>query len=45
MKNDLMKLVRWFCRKLTYNDLASVVPMLQELLSGSRKDLDLNQPS
>ncbi len=41
MKNDLMKLVRWFCRKLTYNDLASVVPILQELLGGSRKDLDL----
>ena len=41
MKNDLMKLVRWFCRKLTYNDLASVVPMLQELLGGTRRDIDL----
>lgn len=41
LKNDLMKLVRWFCLKLTYNDLASVVPVLQDLLSGSRKDLDL----
>lgn len=41
MKNDLLKLVRWFCLKLTYNDLASVVPMLQEVLTGSRKDLDL----
>jgi putative transposase len=41
LKNDLMKLVRWFCLKLTYNDLASVVPMLQERLTGSRKDLDL----
>ena len=37
VKNDLSKLVRWFCRHLTYNDLASVVPVLQEVLSGSRK--------
>ena len=41
MKNDLLKLVRWFCRKLTYNDLASVVPVLQEVLSGSRRDMEL----
>ena len=41
MKNDLLKLVRWFCRKLTYNDLASVVPVLQEVLTGSRKDMEL----
>ena len=41
MKNDLLRLVRWFCRKLTYNDLASVVPVLQEVLSGSRRDIDL----
>ncbi len=41
MKNDLLKLVRWFCSKLTYNDLASVVPVLQEVLSGSRKNIDL----
>ena len=41
MKNDLLKLVRWFCRKLTYNDLASVVPVLQEVLSGSRQDMEL----
>ena len=41
MKNDLLKLIRWFCSKLTYNDLASVVPVLQEVLGGSRKDVDL----
>ena len=41
MKNDLLNLVRWFCQKLTYNDLASVVPVLQEILSGSRKDMKL----
>jgi transposase-like protein len=37
VKNDLLKLVRWFCRRLTFNDLASVVPVLQEVLTGSRK--------
>jgi putative transposase len=36
VKNNLMTLVRWFCRHLTFNDLASVVPILQEVLSGSR---------
>lgn len=36
MKNDLLKLIRWFCRHLTFNDLASVVPVLQEVLTGSR---------
>jgi len=41
VKNDLLKLIQWFCRKLTYNDLASVVPVLQEVLGGSRKDVDL----
>lgn len=41
MKTDLLKLVRWFCLRLTYNDLASVVPVLQEVLSGSRKDVEL----
>ena len=41
LKNDLLKLIQWFCRKLTYNDLASVVPVLQEVLSGSRRDVEL----
>ena len=44
MKNDLLKLVRWFCSKLTYNDLASAVPVLQEVLAGSRKDMPLRPP-
>jgi transposase-like protein len=44
VKTDLLKLVRWFCRHLTFNDLASVVPILQEVLSGSRSDLDLKPP-
>lgn len=41
MKTDLLKLVRWFCRHLTFNDLASVVPVLQEVLTGSRLDMQL----
>lgn len=41
MKNDLLKLIRWLCRRLTYNDLASVVPVLQEVLSGSLHDMPL----
>lgn len=41
MKNNLLSLVRWFCQRLTYNDLASVVPILQEILSGSRKNIPL----
>lgn len=41
MKNDLLKLIQWFCSKLTYNDLASVVPVLQEVLGGARKNIEL----
>jgi len=41
LKNDLLKLVRWFCLRLTYNDLVSVVPILQEVLTGSRKNINL----
>ena len=41
MKNNLLNLVRWFCSKLTYNDLASVVPILQDILSGARKNIKL----
>ena len=41
MKNDLLKLIKWFCRQLNFNDLASVVPVLQEVLSGSRSDIEL----
>jgi putative transposase len=41
VKNDLLRLVRWFCRHLTYNDLASVVPVLQDVLTGSRRDMEL----
>ncbi|RKX46498.1 MAG: hypothetical protein DRP64_03105 [Verrucomicrobia bacterium] len=41
MKNDLLKLIRWLSSKLTCNDLVSVVPVLQEILGGSRKNIAL----
>ena len=41
MKSNLMKLVRWVCLRLTFNELASVVVIFQELLSGARDDIDL----
>lgn len=41
MKKNILRLVKWFCRKLTYNELASIVPVLLEILSGSRKDIKL----
>lgn len=41
MKTKLMTLVRWFCLRLTYNDLASVVVILHDIMSGRRKDIRL----
>ena len=41
MKTKLMSLVKWFCLRLTYNDLASAVIIFQEVLAGSRKDIAL----
>ena len=41
MKTKLMSLVKWFCLRLTYNDLASVVVIFHEILAGNRKDIAL----
>ena len=41
MKSKLLRLIKWFCRRLTYNDLASVVVVLHEVLSDARKDIEL----
>jgi len=41
MKKNLDRLLKWFCGKITYNELASVVPILLEILSGVRKDIEL----
>lgn len=43
MKENHIRLVKWFCRQLTFNVLASVVPVLLEILSGTRKDIPLKQ--
>jgi transposase-like protein len=41
MKNSLIKIVKWFCRKLTFNELASAIVIFHEVLNGSRKDIHL----
>lgn len=41
MHHSLMRLIKWFCRKLTFNELASAVIIFHEILSGSRKDIPL----
>lgn len=41
MKNNIIKLVKWFCRQLTLNELSSLVPILLEVLSGQRSDIEL----
>lgn len=41
MKTKLMSLVKWFCLRLTYNELASVIVVLHEVLAGSRNDISL----
>jgi hypothetical protein len=38
---NLFRLVKWFCRKLTFDELASVVLILHEVLSGFRRDIEL----
>lgn len=41
MKSNLMRLIKWFCRQLTLNELHSVVPILLEVLAESRNDIQL----
>ncbi len=41
MKNNILKLVKWFCGKLTYNDLTSAIVILHEVLSNQRSDIEL----
>lgn len=41
MNYSLIRIVKWFCRKLTFNELASAIVIFHEVLSGSRKDIDL----
>ena len=41
MKTKILKLVKWFCRKMTYNDLSSAVVIFLDVLGGSRNDIKL----
>ena len=41
LKNDLWKLLRQVYRKLICSDPASAVPVLLEVLNGSRQDIEL----
>ncbi|MCF6174301.1 MAG: hypothetical protein L3J71_00895, partial [Victivallaceae bacterium] len=41
MKTNILKIVKWFCRSLTYNELASAIIIFHEVLSNSRSDIDL----
>lgn len=39
--NNILSFSKWFCSKLTFNELSSIVPILNEVLAGSRKDIKL----
>lgn len=41
MHHSLTRIIKWFCRRLTFNDLASAVIVFHEILNGSRKDITL----
>jgi len=41
VKTNILRFVQWFCRQLTFNELASIVPILQDVLNGSRHDISL----
>jgi len=41
LKTNILKIVKWFCRRLTYNELASAIIIFHEVLSNARTDIDL----
>ena len=41
MKSNLNKIIRWFCSKLSYNELASAVVIFLEILNGQRSNIKL----
>ena len=41
MNHSLIRIIKWFCRKLTFNELASAVVIFHEVLCNSRKDIPL----
>ena len=40
MKTSLESLLRWFCKKITFNEFTSIVVIIHEILSGKRKNFD-----
>jgi putative transposase len=41
LKRNILKLVKWFCRRLTYNELSSAIIIFHEVLCKSRSDIEL----
>lgn len=41
MKNPILKIVKWFCRQLTFNELASAVVIFHQVLNNARSDIIL----
>ncbi len=41
MNHSILKIVKWFCRQLTFNELASAVVIFLEVLNHSRSDISL----
>jgi hypothetical protein len=42
---NLFNLIKWFCRKLTFNELSSAIVILLEVQSGFRRDIELKPES
>jgi len=41
MNHSILKIVKWFCRQLTFNELASAIIIFHEVLNHSRTDITL----
>ena len=41
MHHSLIRLIKWFCLRLTFNELASAVFIFHEILSNARSDIPL----
>jgi len=41
MNHSIIRIVKWFCRQLTFNELASALIIFHEVLSHSRTDIPL----
>jgi hypothetical protein len=41
MNNSLIRIVKWFCCKLTFNELASAIVIFLEVLNNLRNDIPL----